>query len=86
MDFPFGPGGDTTWPVKLWRDRKGCKGKGVIAGNWSVTKKDTFTRTNWDNCADGGAVRLDVHQRGHFIPVGWIARQLDELLGLNTAP
>jgi polyhydroxybutyrate depolymerase len=86
MGFPFGPNGETTYPVKLWRARKGCTGMGYVSGSWSVTKKDTFTRTNWENCADGGSVRLDVHKRGHFIPVGWIGRQLDELLGLVTAP
>jgi polyhydroxybutyrate depolymerase len=45
-----------------------------------VTEHDSFARTAWD--CDGGRVLLDVHARGHFIPRGWIARQLDELLGL----
>lgn len=81
MDFPFGPNDDTTYPVQLWRDAKKC-GKGVLSGPWSVAPKDTFVRTNWEDCDDGGRVRIDVHARGHFIPVGWFARQLDELLGL----
>jgi len=81
MDFPFGPNGETTYPVKLWRDVKEC-GVGVRSGPWSVVPKDTFMRTNWEDCADGGSVRIDVHTRGHFIPVGWFARQLDEILGL----
>lgn len=81
MDFPFGPNGDTTYPVQLWRDAKKC-GIGVLLGPWSVAPKDNFVRTNWEDCEDGGRVRLDVHARGHFIPVGWFARQLDELLGL----
>ena len=79
MDFPFGPNGETTWPVRLWRERMGCDGPGESAGDWSVTRHDTFARTTWD-CA-GGRIALDVHSRGHFIPRGWIARQLDELLG-----
>lgn len=83
MDFPFGRNGDTTYPVQLWRNEKDC-GKGVVSGTWSVTPKDVFKRTNWEACADGGTVRLDVHSRGHFIPVGWFARQLDELLELDT--
>ncbi len=81
MDFPFGPNGDTTYPVQLWRDAKKC-GIGVLSGHRSVAPKDNFVRTNWEDCADGGRVRIDVHARGHFIPVGWFARQLDELLGL----
>ena len=28
------------------------------------------------------SVTLDIHPGGHFIPHGWIARQLDELMGL----
>jgi len=80
MDFPFGPGGDTTYPVHLWRQKFGC-GTGQARGDWSVTRHDTFARTVWTDCA-AGQVTLDVHSRGHFIPRGWIARQLDELLDL----
>ncbi len=82
MDFPFGLGGDTTYPVQLWRNVKSC-GEGVKSGSWSVQPKDVFVRTNWEACGDGGTVRIDVHSRGHFIPKGWFARQLDELLGLE---
>lgn len=81
MDFPFGPGGDTTYPVALWRRAFEC-GQGAGAGEWRVTDKDQFARTVWADCAAGGPVTLDIHSRGHFIPRGWIARQLDELLGL----
>ena len=84
MDFPFGPGGDTTYPVKLWRDRLGCDGPPRDLGPWDITRHDTFKRTQWRDCADG-QVTLDVHKRGHFIPRGWIARQLDELLDLPHA-
>lgn len=80
MDFPFGPNGETTGAVRLWRDRMGCDGPGLEAGEWSVTEHDRFTRTRWD--CESGNVILDVHSRGHFIPQGWIARQLDDLLGL----
>ncbi len=79
MDFPFGPEGDTTYPVKLWRDKMGCN-LGTSAGVWQITKDDLFTRTTWEDCTSGRVV-LDVHSRGHFIPKGWIARQLDELSG-----
>ena len=81
MDFPFGPDGDTTYPVALWRRAFGC-GAPQDAGDWQVTDRDEFTRTVWAECTTGGPVTLDIHDRGHFIPRGWIARQLDELLGL----
>ncbi len=34
---------------------------------------------------DAGQVTLDLHPGGHFIPHGWIGRQLDELLGLTPS-
>ena len=79
MDFPFGPDGDITYPVALWRNRLGC-GQGKPDGEWRITQHDLFQRTVWADCAKGRVV-LDVHARGHFIPRGWIARQLDQLLG-----
>lgn len=78
MDFPMGPGGDTNYPVALWREKFDC-GDGTPQGDWSVTRHDTFARTTWD--CPGGRVSFDLHSRGHFIPRGWIAQQLDELLG-----
>ncbi|MFU8777119.1 MAG: alpha/beta hydrolase family esterase [Roseovarius sp.] len=84
MDFPFGPEGETTWPVKLWRDRLGCAEPGEARGEWRVTAPLSFQRISWEDCA-GGRVVLDVHSRGHFIPRGWIARQLDELLALSPS-
>ncbi|MEM6387308.1 MAG: polyhydroxybutyrate depolymerase [Pseudomonadota bacterium] len=80
LDFPVGPGGDKTYPVKLWRDAFGCN-EGVALGEWQQVDFLTLTRTAWENCAEG-SVTLDTHPGGHFIPHGWIARQLDELLGL----
>lgn len=81
MDFPLGPGGDVTYPVALWREKYGC-GKGEDAGEWQAVDFLKFQRTVWNDCAAGGPVTLDLHPGGHFIPHGWIARQLDELLGL----
>ena len=82
MPFPMGPGGDTTYPVALWRRQFGC-GQGESAGTWQAVSFLAFQRTVWADCTDGGPVTLDVHPGGHFIPHGWIARQLDELLGWN---
>lgn len=80
LDFPYGPDGDKTYPVKLWRDRFGC-GVGTTEGDWQQVSFLTLTRTTWEDCR-AGRVSLDLHPGGHFIPHGWIARQLDELLGL----
>lgn len=77
MDFPMGPGGDTTYPVALWRQQFGC-GVSRASGPWQAQEDPTFDRHVWD--CDGGRVTLDLHPGGHFIPRGWIARQLDELL------
>jgi polyhydroxybutyrate depolymerase len=86
MDFPFGRGGDTTYPVSLWREKFNC-GQGHDDGPWNAVDFLTFQRTIWDNCDDDHTVTLDIHPGGHFIPHGWIGRQLDELLGLpNSYP
>ena len=57
----------------------GC-GEGQDEGLWQVVDFLTFRRTLWSEC-DIGSVTLDLHPGGHFIPHGWIGRQLDELLG-----
>ncbi len=80
LDFPFGPGEDTTYPVYLWRDMMGC-GAAEAKGPWQQVDFLTLQRTEWNNCSEGHRVSLDIHPGGHFIPHGWIARQLDELLG-----
>jgi polyhydroxybutyrate depolymerase len=81
MDFPMGPGGDTLYPVALWRQQFGCVADDQVNA-WSITQEDDFTRHSWTRCTAGHKVTLDLHPRGHFIPRGWIGRQLDELLGL----
>ncbi|MEM6758541.1 MAG: polyhydroxybutyrate depolymerase [Pseudomonadota bacterium] len=77
LGFPFGPAGDKTHAVRLWRDVLKCDDAKQL-GPWSQVNFLTLTRTQWD-CADGSVV-LDTHPGGHFIPHGWIAKQLDELL------
>lgn len=79
MDFPLGPNGETDYAVALWRRKFGCE-DGRDAGAWQAVSFLTFERRVWDTCATGRVV-LDIHPGGHFIPHGWIARQLDELLG-----
>ncbi len=79
LDFPFGPGRDETGPVALWRDQMGCNGPASAPTDWAAVEILTLTRRTWE-CAEGQKVSLDIHPGGHFIPHGWIARQLDELL------
>lgn len=81
--FPYGPNGEETYPVKLWRDKFSC-GDGRATGPWQQVSFLTLERTVWDTC-ETGRVSLDIHPGGHFIPHGWIARQLDELLGLEPS-
>lgn len=83
MDFPFGPGGDTTYPVALWRQKFGC-GAAQPGGSWGVVEFLEFDRTSWPDC-DTGQVSLDTHPGGHFIPHGWIGWQLDQLMGRTPA-
>ena len=78
MRFPYGPGGDVTHPVALWRDRFGC-GAGQHPGDWQAVSWLWLDRHVWD--CDGGRVVLDLHSGGHFIPHGWIGWQLDQLMG-----
>lgn len=80
LDFPFGPGGDTTFPVQMWRDVLGCAMSEQAAFTWSAVDFLTITRTQWERCQNGARVILDTHPGGHFIPHGWIARQLDDLM------
>ncbi len=83
LDYPFGPDGDELYPVALWRDRLGCDAP-TGTDTYSTTSKDTFARTIWADCT-GGKVVFDQHPRGHFIPRGWFAQQLDELLESSSS-
>ncbi|WP_072505299.1 alpha/beta hydrolase family esterase [Phaeobacter porticola] len=83
MDFPMGQGGDRTYPVALWRRQLGCPRNGAVRGDWQARSFLTLSRTDWG--CDRGTVVLDLHPGGHFIPHGWIGRQLDELLGLTPS-
>ena len=78
VDFPMGPGGDKTYPVKLWRDMFGC-GASRHVGEWQAVDWLKLDRRQWD--CGGGTVTLDIHSGGHFIPHGWIGWQLDQLMG-----
>lgn len=78
LDFPFGPNGETTFPVIYWRNHYGCP-ESATRTTYSITGNREFTQSVWA-CGDN-KVRLDIHPGGHLIPRGWIGRQLDDLLG-----
>lgn len=80
LAYPFGPGGEQNYPVHLWRTKFGC-GAGRETGPWQQVPFLTLQRIVWDTCS-AGRVSLDIHAGGHFIPHGWLARQLDEILKL----
>ncbi len=82
MRFPAGPNGDRLNPVRLWRGRLGC-GTTKDDGPYKIVDWLSFDRYRWD-CAQGTVI-LDLHKGGHFIPHGWLGRQLDEMLGLKPS-
>lgn len=82
MDFPMGAGGDVLHPVAMWRARLGCDAQ-VAEGPYRIVDWLEFERFTWA-CSEGRVV-FDLHAGGHFIPHGWLGRQLDELLGLDPA-
>lgn len=79
LNFPMGQGGDETYAVALWRSAFGC-GSEPLRFKWGNVPPLQHSRRVW-SCAQGHEVILDVHPSGHFIPKGWFARQLDEVMG-----
>lgn len=79
MRLPFGPGQNETLPVAMWVDQFGCKAP-TLVGPFRIVDWLTLDRRVWSDCAGQRKVTLDLHPGGHFIPHGWIGRQLDELL------
>ncbi len=78
--LPIGAGDDL--PLGLWRARLRCA-EATPQGDWQARSFLTLTRSHW-TCANG-SVTLDLHPGGHFVPHGWIGRQLDQLLGLTPS-
>ncbi|MGB3556431.1 MAG: polyhydroxybutyrate depolymerase [Jannaschia sp.] len=77
LDFPYGPDGDETFAVALWRDHLSC-GPESRRFDWQAVSWLTHSRHEWD-CADG-LVTMDIHPASHLIPRGWFAHLLDEVL------
>ncbi|MEO0546512.1 MAG: polyhydroxybutyrate depolymerase [Pseudomonadota bacterium] len=80
MRYPFGDDGDVEAAVAYWRQRNGCGDARPVKSAWQAVEILPFIRHRWSKCASGQTVTLDVHEKGHFIPRFWIARQLDEVL------
>lgn len=78
LPFPYGPAGEVTHPVRLWREALKC-GAATPPAAWQAVEWLTLTRRSW-HC-ERGRVVLDLHPGGHFIPHGWIGWQLDQLMG-----
>ncbi|MDB2407248.1 polyhydroxybutyrate depolymerase [Jannaschia sp.] len=78
LDFPYGPRGEITYAVGLWRRMLGCDGAAERRYDWQAVSWLTIDRHEWD-CARG-MVSMDVHPASHLIPRGWFAQILDETL------
>lgn len=83
MDFPYGANGEETGAVRLWQRINGCKADAYKTSEWETSQK--YTRYEWQNCASGKNLKLDVHGGGHWIARGWLARQLEELFPENAS-
>ncbi|MCK0169228.1 polyhydroxybutyrate depolymerase [Jannaschia sp. S6380] len=81
LDFPYGPGGDPTHAVALWKRHMGC-GPRTRRFDWQAVSWLTHTRHEWD-CA-AGRLTMDVHGASHLIPRGWFARHLAEIADMPT--
>lgn len=77
LDFPYGPDGDPTQAVALWKGRMGC-GAQTRQFEWKSVPYLTQDRREWD--CDAGRVTMDIHSASHLIPRNWVARLLDEVL------
>jgi polyhydroxybutyrate depolymerase len=50
LDFPFGPNGETTFPVIFWRNQYGCP-ETATQTTYSITGNREFTQSVWA-CGD----------------------------------
>lgn len=78
MDFPFGPSGEETGPVTLWKRVNKCDTEAAKRSEWKTSQR--FTRYSWSDCATGKQISLDVHGGGHWIARGWLEHHLKDLV------
>jgi len=81
IDLPTRDDPDPALGMLPWVEISGCD-PNVRTANQVETVKPIreYTEHRWTNCANGKEVQIDIHGRGHFIPKGWIKRQLEDLL------
>lgn len=74
MDYPYGPNGDETAAVSLWRTQNQCQEE--PDRDW---KQLSFRCREWTGCS-GPPVTLCTHPGGHFIPGSWLGSVLSDAL------
>lgn len=81
IDLPTRDDPDPALGMLPWLEISGCDLTRRTATNVStVAPINEYTEHRWTDCANGKEVQIDIHGRGHFIPKGWIKRQLIDLL------
>ncbi|MEO0329123.1 MAG: polyhydroxybutyrate depolymerase [Pseudomonadota bacterium] len=81
MDYPYGPNGEETGPVRLWQRTNQCQKVPDKTSVWNTSQE--FTRHEWIECGSGKSIKLDIHSGGHWIAKGWLFQQLKELRDNN---
>jgi polyhydroxybutyrate depolymerase len=77
MDYPYGPDGDETAAVALWRKESACKAE--PDRDW---KQLNFRCREWTSCG-GPPVTLCTHPGGHYIPGTWLGAVLPGVLAID---
>jgi len=82
IDLPTRHDDDPALAMLPWTQISGCDPKQRTATSVSAPAPiRQYTEHRWTDCENGTEVQIDIHGRGHFIPKGWIKRQLEDLLG-----
>ena len=81
IDLPTRDDPDPALGMLPWVQISGCDPENRTAtAVETVAPIHQYTEHRWSDCANGKEVQIDIHGRGHFIPRGWIKRQLEDLL------
>ncbi len=81
IDLPTRDDPDPALGMLPWVEIGGCDpAKRTATQVATVAPIHEYTEHRWTNCGNGKEVQIDIHSRGHFIPKGWVKRQLEDLL------
>ena len=81
IDLPVDEGDDPATAMLPWVAISGCDpARRTETSVETVKPIHEYTEYRWSECANGTEVQIDIHGRGHFIPRGWVKRQLIDLL------